>query len=155
MIFVPLSVDDARTLRSSGLRGTRVAFAGTSSLRRSHAYDDSMTEDADFAAMSYAGVHALAAAGAPPRLVAAVDVPDVRVADAHDPYGQITVTDLSWREVTALFADEPGSEQAVAQARPLASGLGVAAALEHDTVGALLDDHDLLWFATEELDRLL
>lgn len=154
MIFVPLSADDARTLRDSGLRGRRVAYAGTTALRRSHAYDDTMTEDADFAALSYAGVHALALSERT-RLVVAFDVPEARVVDARDPYGQVTVTDLGWREVTALFADEPASADAVATARPLAVGLDVAAALEHDAVGTLLDDHDLLWYASEELDRLL
>lgn len=155
MIFVPLTSDEARTLRSSGLPGTRVAYAGTPTLRRSHEYDDSMTEDADFAAMSYAGVHALTAPGEAARLVVALEVPDERVDDGRDPYGQVSVTDLGWREVTALFGDEPGSEQAVTDARLLVTGLDVAAALSHEVIGSLLDDHDLLWYAPEELDRLL
>jgi hypothetical protein len=56
--------------------------------------------------------------------------------------------------VRALFADEPAALQAVSLASEKVTGDSLATALTTPEVAAVLDNHDLLWFAPEELDQL-
>jgi hypothetical protein len=69
------------------------------------------------------------------------------------------VRDLRWSQVRALFADEAEAAEAVLRARAALAesgeGYTLAAALEVPAVGKLLDNHDLLWFAPEELDLVV
>jgi hypothetical protein len=82
-------------------------------------------------------------------------VPAGQVAEAPgDFYGEVTVRGLRWDDVQALFSDEPAATGAVARAREVAAGRPVPEALDQPPVQELLDEHDLLWFAPEELDRL-
>jgi hypothetical protein len=156
MVFVPLSRARALGLRESGvLADEQAGHAATESLMQAHDYDASTLEDAEFAALRYAGVQALDDSDEPTRLILAADLTpsQVSVADA-DPYGRVTVRDLRWADVQALFSDEESAAAAVAAARAAAAGLAFDDMLALPAVDALLEEHDLLWFAPEELDRL-
>jgi len=157
MVFVPLSGPAARELRDSGtLTGPLAGHAATPALMRAHGYDADALEDAEFAALSYAAIHAVTLdIGDPLRLVIAAELGADRIAaDPADTYGEVGVGELRWADVRALFVDDPVARSAVAAARPAARGQTVTDALEHDPVATLLDEHDLLWFAPEELDQL-
>jgi hypothetical protein len=159
MVFVPLSRTEARAWREAGVLPSddRIAHAATASLVQAHDYDASTAEDADYAALVYAGVTDLTSASHtdPLRLVIAVELgPGQPPLESDDPYGQVSVRDLRWNDARALFADEPMAAEAVTRARQAARGRRLADALDLPEVETLLADHDLLWFAPEELDSL-
>jgi hypothetical protein len=157
MVFVALDRRAARHLRETGSApGPWVAHAATPALLQAHGYDESALEDAEFAALSYAGIQSVALRGEEAlRLVVAAELEAGRIEPARDDaYGQVTVSDLRWSDVRALFVDDPAAAPAVAAARPDALGRSVTDALAHPSVATLLDEHDLLWFAPEELDSL-
>ena len=171
MVFLPLSRSEAVALRngtsqqpgaSEPDRSPRwTGYAATDALMSSHEYDAAATEDADYAALCYAGVRALTRTQDRLRLVLAAEVPDadvrvdVDLGGAADPYGEVRVHQIQWRAVTALFSDERGSAAAVAAARAaLVGDTTLPDALQIPAVQALMDDHDLLWYAPAELDQL-
>jgi hypothetical protein len=115
---------------------------------------NTVLEEAEYAALSYAGVLALALKPASPRLVVAAEVQAEQLTDLGEPLGEVQVRDLAWHQVRALFADEAAAIEAAGQASERVAGQSLAAALAAPEVGALLDDYDLLWFAPDELDQL-
>lgn len=158
MVFLPLTRQEARSLQRDG-RTTRelVAHAATPALLAAHDLDESTLEDAEYAALVYAGVASLAMTGTADelRLVVAAELPAGQLsADPDDPYGRVQVLDVRWTDVRALFSDEQAAGPQVALARAAAAGRSVSQALTLPAVEAVTDDHDLLWFAPEELDRL-
>jgi hypothetical protein len=165
MIFVPLSRKQATELRDAAHRSTDsvgpeqpagwVGHTTTRAMMSSHEYDASRLEDAEYAALCYAGVRALTVADDRLRLVVAVDVPDNEIRSGADPYGEVRADRLRWQAVTALFADEATTAPFVSAARSaMESGTTLGQALEVPAVERLMDEHDLLWFAPEELDAL-
>ena len=155
MVFLPFSRARAAELRAGTSSDEVVGHAATQALLHLHGYDSSSLEDAEFAALSYAGVRAVADGAEPLRLVLAADVPVGQVLQTpDDPYGEVAVRGLRWVDVQALFSDEQAATAAVAEARQVAAGQSLADALERPAVQHLLDEHDLLWFAPEELDQL-
>ena len=56
--------------------------------------------------------------------------------------------------VLKAFSDEEAATAAVAAARAAAAGLPLTDALALSAVETVLEEHDLLWFAPEELDQL-
>jgi len=158
MVFVPLASADAAVLRSEGKRESAaelVGVAATPPMMAWHDFGASELEDAEFAALSYAGVLALRSAADPLRLVLAVEPALGQLSATDDPYGRTAVAALHWADVRALFVDEPAAADAVAAARDAAGSSDLAGALELPAVQALLEKHDLLWYAPEELDQLL
>lgn len=154
-VFVPILRTTAAVLRRGQSLSGLVGHAATPALLRAHRYDASTLEDADYAALSYAGARAvLEPNGDPLRLVLAAEVQagDIEV-DADDPYGQVLVR-LDWVGVQALFADESAAAQAVALARIAAAGSTFEQALALPAVESLDAEHDLLWFTPDELDHL-
>jgi hypothetical protein len=107
-------------------------------------------EEAEYVALNHAGVAALLLDGVPRRLVLAVDV----ALEGADELGAVPVPEVRWSDVRSLFADEAPAADAVAAARTAVRGLDLATALAVPAVLALQDDHDLLWYAPEELDAL-
>jgi hypothetical protein len=162
LTFVPVRPDEALTLRSGGDLAIRTGCAATPSLVAALEADEtepgSVTEEAEFAALSYAGVLSLFYGSGPVRLVLAADLDSAQLIGSS-PYGELHVRDLRWSQIRALFADEAEAAEAVQRARSaLAEGAEaytLAAALEVAAVGKLLDDYDLLWFAPEELDLVV
>jgi hypothetical protein len=155
LIFVPSSRTQAQELRAGGETGPWLAFSASPGLRAE--LGDLSVEELEYVALNHAGVALLVdpSAADPLRLVLAADVPeddllDVDIAES----GAATVTALAWSRVVALFADDPDAASAVAAARAAVRDRPVSEALAAPEVTALLEAHDLGWYAPEELDRL-
>jgi hypothetical protein len=155
--FIPASKDQAKALRSGTDPGLRRGCAVTPALRRA-LEPQTTTEEAEFAALSNAGVLALVVSPELTRLVLAAELEPAQITATEDPAGEITISSLSWPQVRALFLDEPAAADAVLTARravtETAGEVTLARALPLPEVGELLDGFDLLWFAPEELDHL-
>ena len=157
MVFVPVSRAEASALRASGvLGGERAGYAASPSLLRAHDYDESTLEDAEFAALSYAAVSLVRAAdGDPLRLVLAAELSAAQVVlDPDSWYGLVSVREVGWRDVRALFSDQSSAGAALQAARRAAADRPLEEALEVPEVELLLEEHDLLWFAPDELEQL-
>ena len=152
MVFVPTAGSEAVALRSGADLGVRSGCAATRSLLEALGTDTS-AEEADFAALSNAGVLAVALDAGPSRLVLAADVSDVQVRDGRTAAGEVEVTGLTWAQVQSLFADEPDAAESVAAARR-AVGVGLADALASAAVQDLNQRFDLLWYSVAELDSV-
>lgn len=158
MVFVPAPLARAGALRSGQRAGQVRGFAVTPSLVRVLGPDLS-DEEADFAALSTAGLAALDGLDGGRRLVLAADVAPDRVVDGGGEAGEVRVDELAWHQVSALFADEDAAADAVrAAAVEIATAAGAtgtpAPARSGPAVAALVDTYDLLWYAPEELDAL-
>ena len=155
--FIPASKDQAKALRSGADPGLRRGCAVTPALLRA-LEPQTTTEEAEFAALSNAGVLALVVSPELTRLVLAAELKPAQITATEDPSGEITISSLSWPQVRALFLDEPAAADAVMTARlavtETAGEVTLATALPLPEVGELLDGFDLLWFAPEELDHL-
>jgi len=153
MVFIPMVWDEAAELRSGIAADHYRGCAVTQSLLASMGADTS-DEEAEYAALSYAGVLALVLKPGSPRLVVAAEVRPGQLADLCEPQGEVELRRLTWPQVRALFADEPDAIAAARLASEAVKGQSLAGALAAPEVGLLLDEYDLLWFAPVELDQL-
>ena len=153
MAFVPMTWDEAVALRSGTAADCYQACAATPKLAASMEAA-SVIEEAEYAALSYAGVLSLVLKSDLPRLVLATEVETKQLTDLGGPLGEVEIRGLTWDQVRALFADESAAAEATRLARDVVAGDSLAAALAAPEVGAVLDEYDLLWFAPEELDQL-
>jgi hypothetical protein len=153
MIFVPMTLDETAALRSGAGVNHRQGCVAAASLLASMETDTVMAE-AEYAAISNAGVLAMVLKPNAPRLVVAAEVREEQVIDRGAPQGQVEVNGLTWPQVRALFADEPAARRAVRLARKTVAGRSLAAALTAPKVAAVLDKYPLMWYAPEELDQL-
>ena len=155
--FIPVCLSDALRLRAGADLGRRSGCAATSTLLAELGGQTGI-EEAEFAALSYAGVSALLISSSARRLVLAAELAPDQLTDLGSPFGEITIAGLSWPQVRAIFVDEPTASQAVTSARQaLGDGHGeptLASAVDVPEVSQLLDGFDLLWFAPEEVDQL-
>jgi hypothetical protein len=153
MIFVPMTRDEAWALRSGVGTDCYLGCAATPGLAATME-GDTVVEELEYAALSNAGVLALALKPHTARLVVAAEVPEEHVSDLNGPHGEVEVSGLTWAQVRALFADDPAALDTVRLAGQAVAGESVMAALAAPQVITVLDEHDLLWFAPEELDQL-
>lgn len=153
LVYVPLNPALARTLRTSGPIGALNGCAATEEFVRGLGPGVSQ-EEAEYAALTNAGVLGLVSDGGAKRLVLAADVDSEHLATRGGAAGQVLVHDLRWPQVTALFADEAAAADLVARAGAAVAGRSLADALASSEVGELLDEYDLLWFDPAELDQL-
>jgi hypothetical protein len=153
MVFVPMTWDAAADLRSGMAADHYRGCAATSTLVGSME-TGTLIEEAEYAALSYAGVLALVLNPGSPRLVVAAMVQPGQLHDLCEPLGETEVRGLAWTQVRALFAEEPAAIEAAKLAGKVVAGQSLAAALAEPEVGQMLDRYDLLWFAPEELDQL-
>jgi len=153
MIFVPMTRDEAWALRAGAGAERYLGCAATPSLAGSMEAD-TVVEEVEYAALSNAGVLALALKPNAARLVVAAEVSEGQVSDLNRPHGEVEVERLTWAQVRALFAYEPAALEAVGLARQAVAGENIAAALAASQVVTVRDDYDLLWFAPQELDQL-
>jgi hypothetical protein len=155
--FIPATMEQANAVRRGADSGHCRGCVVTPALLRA-LEPQTTTEEAEFAALSNAGVLALGVGSELSRLVLAADVEPTQITGLDDPSGEVTVSSLSWAQVQALFLDQPEAAEAVRRARlavaEAAGEVTVAGALTLPEVGELLDGYDLLWFAPEELDHL-
>ncbi|HET8915349.1 MAG TPA: hypothetical protein VFM91_06570 [Propionibacteriaceae bacterium] len=153
MVFVPMTWDEAAALRSGTPANRYLACAATPRLVASMEAD-TVTEEAEYAALSYAGVLSLSLKPGLPRLLVAAEVRPNQLTDLGGPLGEVEVRGLAWDQVRSLFGDESAAFEATRRASEVAAGESLTAALAAPEVGAVLDEYDLLWFAPEELDQL-
>ncbi|GAB3759498.1 DUF6912 family protein [Microlunatus parietis] len=157
IVYVPATVAEAAALRDGGTLPDRRGSAVTPALLAAAGFTPKDAEDAGYTALTHAGVQALLLgldeSSGERRLLLAADAD--RAKDLDDPYGAVEVTGLTWDRVWALYLDEPEAAAAVRQAAAaVRPGEPVAEAIGRPEVGALLDDHDLLWYDPTEVDRL-
>ncbi|MEU4036725.1 DUF6912 family protein [Streptomyces collinus] len=165
-VYVPLTLPGLAEAHKTGELGTGplVAYAVTPALREWYLSDD--IEELEYAALSRAALASLRQLAADPdavrrRVVVAVDVPD-GVAEAapdrgSDPsaLGEVTVTGAVWlAKAAAVHVDADDAERDVAAA---AGALEAADGGDDDAQFLVdeADDHELLWFATQEIPNLV
>lgn len=153
MVFVPVALASARARRSGEHAGELRGFAVTPSLVQALGPDLS-DEEADFAALSTAGLAALEGLDGGRRLVLAAEVAANQVTDRSNELGEVGVAGLDWSQVAALFADEDAAADAVRAAAAEATGSAPVEVLSRPAVVTLSNTYDLLWYAPEELDAL-
>ncbi|HET7724218.1 MAG TPA: hypothetical protein VFK68_06240 [Propionibacteriaceae bacterium] len=107
-------------------------------------------EEADRTALLLAGLSALLEHGARLALVVEEQAPDT-----GDPFGEVSLPQVRWSDVSAIFADGPEAQSAVSAAVRGVEGLDLDAAWDTDEAQALMAEHDLLWYGPEEADALL
>ncbi len=152
LVFIPMTGELLEQF-CGGTPYSGLAFATTPELYAALDYDQTMAEDAEYAALTYASVAALTIA--PRRCVAVVETSASATTDSADDFGTVTVSGLEWDAVTALFiGDEEGLEPE-RQAALEIHNKPLAQAWDAPSVEHLLELSDLLWFGPQELDTVL
>ena len=163
-VYVPLTLPGLAEAHKTGELGSGpfVAYAVTPALREWCRTDD--MEELEYAALSRAALASLrrlaADAGAPRRrTVVAVDVSDSVVrADSGagaEALGEVTVTAaVPLAKAAAVHVDADDAEEDVAAA---AGALEAADGGDDDARAVVedADDHELLWYATQEIPHLV
>lgn len=150
-VFVPLTADAATELRATGTASGLVGYADGPELRRWLGEARLDDEEVGYVALNHAGVAALLLdPAASTRLVLAVDSDR----SGTDDLGRVPLPQVRWADVRSLFGDDAAAATAVVEARGGVLGLDLESALAAPAVTRLEDEHDLLWYAPEELDQL-
>ncbi|MFH7336537.1 DUF6912 family protein [Streptomyces sp. KHY 26] len=159
-VYVPLTLPGLAEAHRTGELGAGpfVGYAVTPALRQWYLSDD--IEELEYAALGRAALASLrllaADEGAPRRrVVVAVDVSDgAATADPAAP-GEVTVTvTVPFAKAAAVHLDADDAEGDVgAAARALAAADGGDDDAQSVVDGA--DDHELLWYATQEIPNLV
>jgi hypothetical protein len=165
-VYVPLNLPGLAEAYQAGKLGPAplLAYAVTPGLREWYLSDD--LEELEYAALNRAALASLRLLAAEPgarrrRVVVAVDVPDgVVTADpdrTSDPaaLGEVRVTGpVPLARAAAVHVDADDAESDVAAA---ARALGAADDGDDDAQSVVdgAEDHELLWYATQEIPNLL
>ncbi|MEU6145094.1 hypothetical protein ABZ848_32675 [Streptomyces sp. NPDC047081] len=165
-VYVPLTLPGLAEAYKTGELGVGpfVAYAVTPALREWYLSDD--IEELEYAALNRAALASLRLLAADPeavrrRVVVAVDVPDgAALADPDrglDPaaLGEVRVTGtVSLAKAAAVHVDLDDAESDVAAA---AEALPAADAGDDDAQFVVdgAEDHELLWYATQEIPNLV
>lgn len=143
-VLVPLADADLAALASGRRLDAVAAYAATRGFLDTFGLDSADDEDAERTLLYLAGLHALQEHGR--RLVAVASVPVA----GGDELGRVTLTSLSFAQVSALFADEPEAAPQVAAVRDAVAGLELGDAWDAAAHQRLLEETDLLWYGPEE-----
>ncbi|MGW6475403.1 DUF6912 family protein [Streptomyces nigra] len=164
-VYVPLTLPGLAEAYKTGDLGTGlVAYAVTPALREWYLSDD--IEELEYAALNRAAAASLRLLAADPgarrrRVVVAVDVPDkAAVADPDrglDPsaLGEVRVTgSVQLAKAAAVHVD---ADDAEADVRAAAEALEAADGGDDDAQFVVdgAEDHELLWYATQEIPNLV
>ncbi|MGI3782279.1 MAG: DUF6912 family protein [Janthinobacterium lividum] len=149
--FVPVSREQAVALRAGEDLGDLAAYTPGPALQAAHGLSASQDEEAGFVALGYAGLAALLERPGL-RTVLAVDVGGGQVQASGSEFGQVQLHGLTWAQVSAVFADEPGAAPDLEAARELVAGRSLGEVADDEGVVGLVDRWDLLWYAPAELD---
>ncbi|MEV6695956.1 hypothetical protein AB0M68_02185 [Streptomyces sp. NPDC051453] len=165
-VYVPLSLPRLAEAHKAGELGPGplAAYAVTPALREWYVSDD--IEELEYAALSRAAVASLRLIAGEPdaprkRVVIALDVPDgAAVADPDrglDPgaLGEVRIANaVALTKAAAVHVDSADAEKDVTAA---AAALGAADQGDDDAQFVVdgAEDHELLWFATQEIPSLL
>ncbi|MEU1302942.1 DUF6912 family protein [Streptomyces shenzhenensis] len=165
-VYVPLTLPGLAEAHRTGELGTGpfVAYAVTPALREWYLSDD--IEELEYAALNRAALASLRQLAADPgaprrRVVVAVDVPDGAAMPDPDrgldpaALGEVRVTGpVPLAKAAAVHADADDAEEDVA-----AAVTAVPAADEGDDDAQFVvdgaEDHELLWYATQEIPALV
>ncbi|MFF4114654.1 DUF6912 family protein [Streptomyces sp. NPDC001714] len=165
-VYVPLTLPGLAEAHKTGELGTGpfVAYAVTPALREWYLSDD--IEELEYAALNRAALASLRLLAADPgavrrRVVVAVDVPDG--AAAADPdrgldpvaLGEVRVTGtVALARAAAVHVDSDDAEEDVTAA---AGALEAADGGDDDAQFVVdgAEDHELLWYATQEIPNLV
>ncbi len=150
VVLVPVSQQLLSDLRHGPLEGPRTGFAVTPALQETFELVESDDEEAGRTALLLAGLSALLSYGR--RLVVVVET---STADGDDPFGQVTLSNVGWQDVSAIFADAPDAEPLVRAAARAVEGLDLDAAWDTAEAQVLMREHDLLWYGPEEAEVVL
>ncbi|MFJ3770079.1 DUF6912 family protein [Streptomyces sp. NPDC090075] len=165
-VYVPLTLPGLAEAHKTGELGTGpfAAYAVTPALREWYLSDD--VEELEYAALNRAALASLRLLAAEPdaarrRVVVAVDVPDgTATADPDrglDPaaLGEVRVTGaVALARAAAVHVDSDDAEEDVtAAAGALAAADGGDDDAQFVVDGA--EDHELLWYATQEIPNLM
>ncbi|MEU6678162.1 hypothetical protein [Streptomyces sp. NPDC046925] len=152
-VYVPLTLSRLAEVHKAGELGPAplTAYAVTPALREWVASDD--IEELEYAALGQAAAASLRLiagepGAAPRRIVLAADVPDgaLEQGASESGLGEVRVGGvLGLKKVAAVHVDSGDAEGDVASA--------VAAGGPGDGDG--VEDHELLWFATQEISGLI
>ncbi|WP_329011599.1 DUF6912 family protein [Streptomyces sp. NBC_01601] len=159
-VYVPLTLPGLAKAHETGVLAADpfAAYAVTPALREWCGTED--LEELEYAALgeaANASLRLLAAdpEAAPRRIVVAVDVPDRAVAPDPEGLGEVTVAaSAPLAKAAAVHADAADAEADVT----VAARAVEAAEDGDDAARAAVDgaeDHELLWFATQEIPGLL
>ncbi|MFH8222921.1 DUF6912 family protein [Streptomyces sp. NPDC018057] len=165
-VYVPLTLPGLAAAHAAGELGPEplVAYAVTPALREWYVSDD--LEELEYAALNRAALASLRLLAMDPeaprrRVVVAVDVPD-RAASADpdrglDPaaLGEVRVTGtVPLAKAAAVHVD---ADDAVADVTAAAGALGAADTGDDDAQFVVdgAEDHELLWYATQEIPNLI
>lgn len=151
MVFIPVTAQEARGLRSGDPLGRGPAYAASPELRTAFEYGPQAEEDADFAAQVFASLRCLA--DGRERLVLAVEVGTLPTGTGERDFGEVERPAVSWRDVRAVFRDDP--EAGEGQYARAARGRTLTDLWSDELTHSFLADHDLLWFGPTELDQAL
>ncbi|UDM00299.1 DUF6912 family protein [Streptomyces longhuiensis] len=165
-VYVPLSLPRLAEAHKAGELGPGplTAYAVTPALREWYVSDD--MEELEYAALNRAAVASLRLIAGDPdaprkRVVVALDVPDgAAVADPDrglDPgaLGEVRIANaVPLAKAAAVHVDSVDAEKDVTAA---AAALGAADQGDDDAQFVVdgAEDHELLWFATQEIPNLL
>lgn len=150
-VFVPVTSSGLAALVADGrLSGPLRAHAVTDAIRE--VWPEGSDEEWEYAAQAAAGVDSLALRGdgdQPRRLVLAVDVPDVApLAHESEPTLVEVTADVPWKRVASAHVDVVDLPAAAVAAYLSGEELP-------DEVDGVEIDHDLAWFATQEIRTLV
>ncbi|MET9143369.1 hypothetical protein [Streptomyces sp. NPDC004042] len=165
-VYVPLTLPGLAAAHAAGELGPEplVAYAVTPALREWYVSDD--LEELEYAALNRAALASLRLLAMDPeaprrRVVVAVDVPD-RAASADpdrglDPaaLGEVRVSGtVPLAKAAAVHVD---ADDAVADVTAAAGALGAADTGDDDAQFVVdgAEDHELLWYATQEIPNLI
>ncbi|MFT3861208.1 DUF6912 family protein [Micropruina sp.] len=149
LVFVPLTASRLTGWAVGGPIVPRQAFAVTSSLRQAFGFTADDEEDAEHTVLHIAGLAGLLYGRK--RLVAVVEASARPVPGSE--FGEVTVGELPWTAVTALFSDDAADAAAVLRKR--LSGRSLATAWDEQEVADFLTEHELLWHGPGEWSTLV
>ncbi|MFJ9421693.1 DUF6912 family protein [Streptomyces sp. NPDC101249] len=159
-VYVPLTLPGlAEAYGTGGLAaGPFLAYAVTPALREWYRSED--TEELEYAALNRAALGSLRLLAADPgaagrRVVVAVDVPDGTVAADPDAPGEVRVSgSAALAKAASVHVDAGDAEADVrAAAAALVAADGGDGGAQSVVDGA--EDHELLWYATQEIPNLV
>lgn len=150
LVFCPVSHEELATLASGGAIHDVEAYAATSNFLQTFGLTERDAEDAERTAAYLAGLAGLLRTGS--RVVV---VAETSTKGASTSLGEVIVPTLTFEAVSALFADDAGSADAVAKARASLDGLTVSEAWDDLAHEALLARVDLLWYGPDEWESLI
>jgi hypothetical protein len=147
-VYLPMTATRLREAQAQGSFGPAPLRAHAVTVAVADALDDD--EEREYAALTAAALEAVALLtdeDPPFRLVAAVDVGGWADESGDDPTAVRLAHEVPWKRLAAVLADSPDAAAAVARA---AAGQG-----QDDAALEACLDHELGWFATQEVDALL